>query len=30
MLLHPVKDVELPVEAPPAEGDEGVESDPTA
>ncbi|KIE03105.1 hypothetical protein MAJ_00619, partial [Metarhizium majus ARSEF 297] len=30
MLLHPVKDVELPVEAPPEEGDEGVETDPTA
>ncbi|TWU77826.1 hypothetical protein ED733_002042 [Metarhizium rileyi] len=30
MLLHPVKDVELPVEAPPDEGEESVESDPTA
>ncbi|KAG6192393.1 hypothetical protein E4U10_004217, partial [Claviceps purpurea] len=31
MLLHPVKDVELPVEAPPGEEGEGeVESDPSA
>lgn len=30
MLLHPVKDTELPVEAPPGEEEEKVESDPAA
>ncbi|KAI9171547.1 hypothetical protein HJFPF1_01033 [Paramyrothecium foliicola] len=30
MLLHPVKDVELPVEAPPTEGEEVPQSDPAA
>ncbi|EGX91731.1 hypothetical protein CCM_05889 [Cordyceps militaris CM01] len=30
MLLHPIKEVELAVEAPPEEGEEELESDPTA
>lgn len=30
MLLHPIKEVELAVEAPPEEGDDEAESDPTA
>ncbi|KAJ4163795.1 hypothetical protein LMH87_005502 [Akanthomyces muscarius] len=30
MLLHPIKGVELAVEAPPEEGEEALESDPTA
>ncbi|OAA73525.1 hypothetical protein ISF_00426 [Cordyceps fumosorosea ARSEF 2679] len=30
MLLHPIKEVELAVEAPPEEAEEAVESDPTA
>ncbi|OAA44687.1 hypothetical protein BBO_04170 [Beauveria brongniartii RCEF 3172] len=30
MLLHPIKEVELAVEAPPEEGEEAPESDPTA
>jgi len=30
MLLHPIKDVDQPVEAPPQEGEEAAWSDPTA